>query len=341
MYANVNVNANSPWTEKYRPKEYNHVVFDETNKIILDAILSKPNIFPNLLLYGPPGTGKTTTIINLINRHKELYATSLVNEHAGRAPVSNQGVSNQGVSNQGVSKEMILHLNASDERGIDVIRGLIMQFITAKNVFHKGLKFVILDEVDYMTKIAQQGLKNILQMGLSTVKFCLICNYISRIDEGLQNEFVKLRFHKLPDKEVIQYLQKINKAEDLQLSKTHLVAIKELYHTDIRSMVNYLQSNKYQDTSKHNILTTKIYDKLNQQFKTKKIKTIMAYIDNLCITYNVELKPFIIGFLNWYILNNTEAIETEFLTKVEKIVHYDNYNGHYLLNYFVYLMYKN
>jgi replication factor C subunit 3/5 len=85
----------------------------------------------------------------------------------------------------------MIHLNASDERGIDIIRNQINSFVNSKSLFNNGMKFVILDEVDYMTKNAQMALRYLLQGYNSNVRFCLICNYISRIDEALQNEFVR------------------------------------------------------------------------------------------------------------------------------------------------------
>ena len=152
------------------------------NKIILKNIIEK-SYFPNLLLYGPPGTGKTTTIINLIKAYQERCNTK--------------------------DPGLVIHLNASDERGIDVIRNQILQFVHSKTLFCNGLKFVILDEVDYMTKNAQQALCYLLQSYSKNVRFCLICNYISRIDEKLQNEFVKLPFNQLPKEEIIRFLQTI------------------------------------------------------------------------------------------------------------------------------------
>ena len=165
----------SPWVEKYRPQNLNDVVLDNTNKTILNNIIKK-SYFPNLLLYGPPGTGKTTTIINLI----KAYQKSLNKEN----------------------KKYMIHLNASDDRGIEIIRNQIYQFVHTKTLFGTGLKFVILDEVDYMTKNAQQALKHLIQQFSSNVRFCLICNYISRIDNALQNEFIRLRFCQLPKKEI-------------------------------------------------------------------------------------------------------------------------------------------
>ena len=128
---------NIPWVEKYRPTSFDNIVLDEVNQTILENIIDM-NMFPNLLLYGPPGTGKTTTIINLINSYQEKY---------------NQK-----------SKDLMIHLNASDERGIEIIRNQISQFINAKSLFSDGLKIVILDEVDYMTKNAQQALKYLFKI---------------------------------------------------------------------------------------------------------------------------------------------------------------------------------
>jgi replication factor C subunit 3/5 len=168
------------FTEKYRPKNLEDSVLDPLNKKIFENIIST-GYFPNLLFYGPPGTGKTTTIINLVNSYQEKF---------------NQK-----------NKELMIHLNASDERGIDIIRSQINNFVNSKTMFNKGMKFVILDEVDYMTKNAQQALRYLLQNFSSSVRFCLICNYISRIDEGLQNDFLRLRFNQLPEKSIISFLK--------------------------------------------------------------------------------------------------------------------------------------
>ena len=138
-----------PWVEKYRPTCFDDIVLDDMNRTILTNIV-ETNTFPNLLLYGPPGTGKTTTIINLVQAYQERY--------------------------QQKSKGLMIHLNASDERGIDVIRTQIAQFVNSKSLFVRGLKIVILDEVDYMTKNAQQALKYLLQEFSNNVRFCLICN---------------------------------------------------------------------------------------------------------------------------------------------------------------------
>ena len=153
------------WMEKFRPKNLDDIVLDPLNKKILTNIINT-GYFPNLLFYGPPGTGKTTTIINLVNSYQEKL---------------NQK-----------NKELMIHLNASDERGIDIIRSQINHFVNSKTMYNPGMKFVILDEVDYMTKNAQQALRYLLQNYSKNVRFCLICNYISKIDEGLQNAYIQI-----------------------------------------------------------------------------------------------------------------------------------------------------
>ena len=183
------------WVEKFRPTHFDDIVLDPLNKKILKNVIIT-GYFPNLLFYGPPGTGKTTTIINLINAYQEAF---------------NQK-----------NKELMIHLNASDERGIDIIRSQINQFVNSKTLFNKGTKFVILDEVDYMTKTAQQALRYLLQNYCDNVRFCLICNYISRIDEGLQNEFLRLRFNQLPEQDIVQFLNHISQTEQLNLSQKSL-----------------------------------------------------------------------------------------------------------------------
>ena len=135
-----------PWVEKYRPTCFEDIVLDSMNKHILNNIIQL-NYFPNLLFYGPPGTGKTTTIINLINFYQEKYDQK--------------------------KKELVIHLNASDERGIDVIRNQINNFVNSKGLFTDGTKFIILDEVDYMTKNAQQALKHLLQIYTKNVLYLI------------------------------------------------------------------------------------------------------------------------------------------------------------------------
>jgi len=301
-----------PWTEAYRPTDFEDIVLDPLNKQILKNIIETSN-FPNLLFYGPPGTGKTTTIINLIN----AYQTKL------------------NIKN----KDLIIHLNASDERGIDIIRNQINFFVNSKPLFHTGMKFVILDEVDYMTKNAQQALRYLLQNYSNNVRFCLICNYISKIDEGLQNEFIRLRFNQLPKKEIIRFLKYISVEEKLNINEKSLSCIQELYNSDIRSMINFMQSN--QDVAKDDkfnisIIENEIWETLLQKLvKQDKLDSINTYIQTISIQYNIDKKNIIKDFLNYIIRNHSSYLNSKFLNFVENLMHSQNQNNNIHINYAV------
>ena len=286
------INNSSPWVEKYRPTNFDDIVLDPLNKTIMKLILQK-NYFPNLLLYGPPGTGKTTTIINLVNSFQE----------------------SQGQRNKG----LMIQLNASDDRGIDIIRSQINQFVNTAPLFGNGTKFVILDEVDYMTKNAQHALKYLLQTFNKNVRFCLICNYISRIDEALQNEFVRFRFNQLPRTDIVRFLQAINLAENLDFSEETLNSIQRLYKSDIRSMINYMQSN--QDLS----VSTKVIDENTWNNLTKSIQNkdgkTHEILDTISLEYNMDMRNILKDYLNYIIRYRSEFITKDFLNFVEFIMH--------------------
>jgi replication factor C subunit 3/5 len=303
------------WVEKYRPNSFDDIVLDPLNKQILKNIIDT-NCFPNLLFFGPPGTGKTTTIINLINSYQE----------------------NIGCKN----KELIIHLNASDERGIDIIRNQISTFVNSKPLFNTGMKFVILDEVDYMTKNAQQALRYLLQNYSNSVRFCLICNYISRIDEGLQNEFLRLRFNQLPKDKIITFLKNISDSEKLNLDDKSLHNIQQLYNSDIRSMVNFMQSNQniivFKNENIINIIDNSIWENILYKIKNKESLIILnKYIHETSIKYNIDKKNLIKDFLNYIIHNktNTVNVNTDFLNFVENLIHSQEYNNKIYVNYAV------
>ena len=296
-----------PLVEQYRPKKFDDIVLDPINKKILKNII-ETSYFPNLLFYGPPGTGKTTTIINLVNAYQERF---------------NQK-----------NKELMIHLNASDERGIDIIRSQINQFVNSKTLFNKGMKFVILDEVDYMTKNAQQALRYLLQNYSGTVRFCLICNYISRIDEGLQNEFLRLRFNQLPEKDIIYFLGNISKAEKLNLSENSLQLIQKLYKSDIRSMINFMQSNQNIKDGDFNIIDDSVWNKLYNKIKSgSEINILINLINNISANYNIEKKNIIKDFLNYIIRKYDSIITHKFLNFIENIMHFEECKSSYYVNY--------
>lgn len=305
-----------PFVEFYRPKHFEDIVLDPLNKKILKNIIDT-SYFPNLLFYGPPGTGKTTTIINLINSYQEKLNIK--------------------------NKDLVIHLNASDERGIDIIRNQINFFVNSKPLFNNGMKFVILDEVDSMTKNAQQALRYLLQNYSTSVRFCLICNYISRIDEGLQNEFLRLGFNQLPKNEIIKFLNNISMSENLNLDINIIESIQKLYKSDVRSMINFMQSN--QDILKLNknneykapifyIIHDEIWETIILKLtENETLSNLNNYIHNISIQYNIDKKNIIKDFLNYIIRNKQYLINNEFLNFVENVIHSQNNNVNIYINY--------
>lgn len=295
-----------PWIEAYRPNNFDNVVLDGYNRQLLQNVISSEH-FPNLLFYGPPGTGKTTTIMNLIDRYQETHYVK--------------------------NKELMIHLNASDERGIEVIRNQIYQFVNSKNLFTKGLKFVILDEVDYMTKTAQQALRYLLQNYTNNVRFCLICNYISRIDEGLQHEFVKLRFNQLPKEEIFTFLKTISEKEKLYLSDDTLNEIQHLYKSDIRSMINFMQSNQDNINNVRVINNDTWIDLYNRIVCKPPMNELSDFIQQISIEYNIDKKNIINSFFLFLIKNNEDVLNPTFLNFLENIIHVEECKTSYYVNY--------
>jgi DNA polymerase III delta prime subunit len=306
MQAGSSANNNIPWVEKYRPTEFSAIVLDQCNKKIMTTMLAT-NRFPNMLLYGPPGTGKTTTIINLVNAYQQKQHQK--------------------------GKGLMIHLNASDERGIDIVRNQILQFVNSKSLFNDGLKFVILDEVDYMTKNAQQALKYLLQGFNNNVRFCLICNYISRIDESLQNEFMRIRFNQLPVTDIVGFLAVINDKEKLHLTADNIAAIQNLYKSDIRSMINYMQSNQ-NSLQDHKVITNSTMDQLTVVLASD-VEAGTQMLEQMSANYNLDTKNIIKSYLVYLIRNKPEYITDRFLKFTEFVMHIDDANVEYIKRYTV------
>lgn len=302
--------TNIPWVEKYRPSQFNKIILEPINRTIFSNIL-KHKYFPNLLLFGPPGTGKTTTIINLINEYQNNN-----------------------------NKENVLHLNASDERGIDIIRNQILQFIKTKGFFNNDIKFVVLDEVDYMTKSAQQALKYLLQSYDTNIRFCLICNYISKIDESLKNEFINIRFNQLPKTEIFNYIKHISINENINILDNSINMIIRLYKTDIRSMINYIQLNQNINDIEIKILTNEQYEEIFNNLKNHDYTFNINYINKLCNDYNIDYKNIINYFFYYLIEAKPYIINVALLNCVEHITH-TNLNNNHILTYFIHNFIKN
>ena len=277
-----------PLVEKYRPNDFDTIILDDANKLFFTQLKTLDYI-PNILLYGPPGTGKTTTILNLIKSYQTTHGE--------------------------LNKGFMIHLNASDERGIDMIRTQIYTFIHSKTLFSKGQKFIILDEVDSMTKCAQHALSHLLN-NITNVCFCLICNYISKIDDSLQSKFIKIKFNKLPTSCIFTFLKKIVDAEKLPYTDDQLHHIQLTYGSDIRSMINYMQANQYNSCT--NVIHNQIWDQLYSDIKLKDVDTITDDFFKLSLMYSIDIKDIIKDFL--YYINITYGV-VSYLKLIETALH--------------------
>lgn len=296
-----------PWVEKYRPTHFDGIVLDPLNREFFQNIIQKGK-FPNLLFYGPPGTGKTTTIINLIQEYQAKYTR--------------------------VNKETVIHLNASDERGVDIIRTQIHQFVRSCHIFETGCKFVILDEVDYMTKNAQQALKTLLQTSQHNVRFCLICNYISKIDESLQREFICVRFNQLPPGEIRQFIRRIADAESLSIDTDDIDLLMANYQSDIRSMINFMQSTYFEKEQKTKVIrpvSSQEWSELTQFIfgireseggsTPSNHQNAKEYISSISTLHNLNKKQILLGYMNHILRKYTHFICPELVDVFENVAH--------------------
>ncbi len=197
-----------PWIEKYRPNNLDDIS-GHTVKIQTLKNLIKKGELPHLLCYGSPGTGKTSTIL--------ACAIELYGEH--------------------VYKKYTLELNASDDRGIDVVRKQIKDFV---RIASNKVKLVILDEADAMTHDAQNALRRVIEKNSRGSRFCLICNDISRIIPALQSRCTKMNFGTLSVDQIRPNVEMIVKSEGINISPeavTRLISIDR----DFRQIINTIQ----------------------------------------------------------------------------------------------------
>lgn len=210
-----------PWNEKFRPKTLNDIAHQTTIVSALKRSMESANL-PHLLFYGPPGTGKTSTILAVA---RELFGPRLM-------------------------KSRILELNASDERGIQVVRHKVKNFakvaVGTSNLDPDHpcppFKILILDEADSMTREAQSALRRTMERWSKVTRFCLICNYVSRIIAPVSSRCAKFRFQSLPREEIIGKLEQICKSEGIQASKETFTALELVSGGDLRKAITFLQS---------------------------------------------------------------------------------------------------
>lgn len=200
------------WIEKYRPQKLSDLLSHHEIIKTLKALISN-NRLPHLLFCGPPGTGKTSTILACA---KEMYGPAY--------------------------KSMILELNASDDRGISVVRGEIKNFASTRRMFSSGVKLIVLDEADAMTSAAQMALRRVVEKFAQNTRFCIICNYVNKIIPALQSRCTKFRFGPLPKQDVREKVRQIADIEHVSLTDDGLNALLELGNGDMRRILNVLQS---------------------------------------------------------------------------------------------------
>jgi replication factor C small subunit len=200
------------WTEKYRPAKFDEVVGQHEIIKRIKSLVQALNI-PHLLFAGPAGIGKSTLALIVV---KELFGDAW--------------------------KENYIELNASDERGIDVVRQKVKDFARTKALKNVPFKVIFLDEADALTREAQQALRRTMENYTNTCRFILSCNYSSRIIDPIQSRCVVFRFKILEKKDIVEVIKRVAERENLRISTDAYEAIYEASEGDCRRAINLLQA---------------------------------------------------------------------------------------------------
>lgn len=204
--------SNLPWVEKYRPKSLDDLISHKDIISTIQRFINEDKL-PHLMFYGPPGTGKTSTILAVA---RQLYAPQEFHS-------------------------MVLELNASDDRGIGIVREQILGFSSTRTIFKSKFKLVILDEADAMTKDAQNALRRIMEKYTENTRFCLICNYLTGIIDAIQSRCTRFRFGPLDSAQMTSRLGDVIEAEKVQVTEDGMGALVRLAKGDMRRSLNILQ----------------------------------------------------------------------------------------------------
>ncbi|ROW17329.1 hypothetical protein VPNG_01328 [Cytospora leucostoma] len=245
--ANLPVEAEDslPWVEKYRPATLADVSGHQDILATINKFVDT-NRLPHLLLYGPPGTGKTSTILALARR---IYGAENV-------------------------RQMVLELNASDDRGIDVVREQIKTFASTKQIFNMGgggggrsgnslaaYKLIILDEADAMTNTAQMALRRIMEKYTANTRFCIIANYSHKLSPALLSRCTRFRFSPLKEADIRVLVDKVIEEENVKILPDATDALVKLSKGDMRRALNVLQACHASSTPLQERNAPKIADK--------------------------------------------------------------------------------
>ncbi len=235
--------ASEIWTEKFRPSQFSEVVGQDGIVKRVESLTNSMNI-PHLLFAGPAGTGKSTLALIIV---KSLYGKSW--------------------------KDNYLELNASDERGINIVREKVKNFARTKSLGNVPFKVIFLDEADALTPEAQQALRRTMENYSSTCRFILSCNYSSKIIDPIQSRCVILRFKLLERKDIERVIYRIAENEDLTIAPDSIETLYEASEGDCRRCINILQSTASISPS----ITSELVSTIISNTRPKDIRVVLDY----------------------------------------------------------------
>jgi replication factor C subunit 2/4 len=262
-------NIQKTWVEKYRPTNINSIVQQNEIKSLLSNAF-KTKTLTHMLLHGPPGTGKTTTALS-ISKHFFHITPEQYSKIKTTRPYN--------ILNEKIMKERVLELNASDERGIKIVRDKIKNFaMSSVNEYDDIPKFkiIILDEADAMTSDSQFALRRIIEKFTESTRFILICNYVTKIIPPLASRCMKLRFQSISTQSLDIIIQRICKAEKINITDEFITKLNTITKGDLRESINLLERISFIDKD----LSIETLNEVSGQIDVKLVNKIWEYLTN-------------------------------------------------------------